>query len=168
MNSHAGVKWTDEMDAKMKLLAENGATAQGISDAFARDDAILVSRNAIIGRTHRLIDSGRLKREVSVSAHQRRERKPKPARTHPWRKKAPFVEENMQKQCDPIVFPEGGVLLVDLGPLPPAAEHCRWPLGAERDKAQLFCGQPPAEGLPYCPRHARACYTPNYPRRTAR
>jgi GcrA cell cycle regulator len=50
---------------------------------------------------------------------------------------------------------DGQLTVVDLTPT-----SCRWPTGNPRDlKTFRYCGEP-ANGCPYCDRHARLAYLP--------
>jgi hypothetical protein len=50
---------------------------------------------------------------------------------------------------------DGRLTVVDLEP-----SSCRWPTGNPRDlKTFRYCGEP-ANGSPYCERHARLAYLP--------
>jgi hypothetical protein len=54
---------------------------------------------------------------------------------------------------------DGRLTVVDLTPT-----SCRWPTGNPRDlKTFRYCGKP-ANGCPYCERHARLAYLPRLPR----
>jgi GcrA cell cycle regulator len=46
-------------------------------------------------------------------------------------------------------------------------ERCRWPISSPGEKDFCFCGNPPLEGLPYCPGHTRLAYTPGSRQRRA-
>ena len=41
-------------------------------------------------------------------------------------------------------------------------QHCRWPLGAEKERALLFCGEPSALGKPYCAEHCKVAFRPTF------
>jgi GcrA cell cycle regulator len=54
---------------------------------------------------------------------------------------------------------DGKITVVELTP-----SSCRWPTGNPRDlKTFRYCGEP-ANGSPYCQRHARLAYLPRLPR----
>ena len=37
---------------------------------------------------------------------------------------------------------------------------CRYPLGAPKEPATLYCGEPAVPGAPYCASHCEVCYAP--------
>jgi GcrA cell cycle regulator len=39
-------------------------------------------------------------------------------------------------------------------------ERCRWPISTPGAEDFCFCGNPPVDGLPYCPGHTRLAYRP--------
>lgn len=156
------MNWTEDMLARAIHLYEAGYSASGISIKFA-EDKIYFSRNAISGCIDRLITKGRLTKRGNPSHRSTklmRAAKPKPARTHAL--KTPIVLAPtlpIAKPAEAVFEPKNAVTLLDLGPLPPIAEKCRWPLGDVMDKAKLFCGDRPVDGFPYCVVHHAASYS---------
>jgi GcrA cell cycle regulator len=47
-------------------------------------------------------------------------------------------------------------------------ERCRWPISTPGAADFRFCGNRPAEGLPYCAGHTRLAYRPGSRQRVAR
>ncbi|MCF8495604.1 MAG: GcrA family cell cycle regulator [Alphaproteobacteria bacterium] len=133
------MSWTqDRVDLLTKLWGE-GKTAAEIAQTLGG-----VTRNAVIGKAHRLELSGRIspiqqnkilppKKNASS-----REALPKPVAQASVR----VSERNAPK-----------VQLTDLGP-----RMCRWPLGDPREENFGFCGCDSLGGLPYCADHAKLAY----------
>lgn len=122
------MSWTDERVALLKKLWGEGKTAAEIAQALGG-----VTRNAVIGKAHRLKLSNR------VSPIQQNKKTVIPAAPKIERKiAAPVFDEN--KKC---------VDMMSLGP-----RSCRWPHGDPREEKFGFCGDAIVPGLPYC---ARAC-----------
>ncbi|MDR3510646.1 MAG: GcrA family cell cycle regulator [Caulobacteraceae bacterium] len=107
-----------------------------------------VTRNAVIGKVHRLGLGGR----VSASAPSGHARRPayraRPARAR--RASRPPIAPQAPRA------PEAPGLIVDLVDL--GAHACRWPIGDPKHAGFTFCGRP-ADG-PYCPAHAAASVQP--------
>lgn len=128
------MSWTDERVALLKKLWVEGKTAAQIAKELGN-----VSRNAVIGKAHRMKLSNRL------SPIQQNNKKP--AVKPPPEKKIKIFREDVADET------ANRIPLVDLSP-----QQCRWPVGDPRDEDFGFCGGPSAEGLPYCARHAKTAY----------
>lgn len=124
--------WTDERVSLLKKLWGEGKTAAEIAKVLGDG----VTRNAVIGKAHRLKLSTRL------SPIQQNTRPVNKAEAPKIRKAAPRVD-----------FKGNCVKMVDLTP-----QMCRWPNGDPQEETFSFCGCQIVEGLPYCPEHARAAY----------
>lgn len=137
--------WQHNATVLLTRLFKSGFTASQMADRLNRDFKTSVTRNAVIGRLHRM----GLKRGCSPSAvgalgHRGKKlRRSKPQASGVSPKPRPeFMIEPLPK-CR--VMPETLVALVDLEP-----HHCRWPYGEPKTAAFGFCGQPRISG-PYCP-----------------
>lgn len=132
------MSWTDERIALLKKLWGEGKTAAEIANKLGG-----VTRNAVIGKAHRLKLSNR------VSPIQENKKKPAPApqsaAPRPAEKK---VQKSLEQDNSRKAIP-----LSDLG-----ARMCRWPMGDPREQNFGFCGGPQMEGLPYCAHHAKIAY----------
>jgi GcrA cell cycle regulator len=137
------MSWTDERIEQLKSLWTEGLSASHIAKVMGG-----VSRNAVIGKVHRLGLAGRacaprgerLRLPSSVK-HAARVRIPEP----------PIVEE------DPVVLEDGSFATV----LTISDRMCRWPIGDPADNEFHFCGRKPKLGSPYCEAHARKAYQPH-------
>lgn len=135
------MSWTDERVALLKKLWGDGRTAAEIARALGSG----FTRNAVIGKAHRLKLSSRLS-PISSSMP-----KSKPANTqrhHVPRAKTP--------PPPPVKIDVKGIKLIDL-----KERMCRWPLGDPQDPDFKFCGCNTVPGLPYCADHARMAYQVN-------
>jgi GcrA cell cycle regulator len=101
-----------------------------------------VTRNAVIGKAHRL----ELSRKRSANGHA----KPKPSG---WHRKKPVIAMIARPPLEPPPepAPEGGVLLVDL-----ERHHCRWLISEPSE--MLFCGAGKEPGFSYCLLHVKLAY----------
>lgn len=130
------MSWTDERVALLKRLWCEGKTAAEIAKELGN-----VSRNAVIGKAHRLKLSNR------VSPIQQN-KKPAVATGKP---QTQAVEIKVHKA--PAQDNQKSIPLLDL-----KANECRWPLGDPRDQGFGFCGCRSIAGLPYCGEHAKLAY----------
>ena len=129
------MSWTEERVALLKQLWGEGKTAAEIAKALGEG----VTRNAVIGKAHRLKLSSRLS--------------PIQQNTKPAAKsaaEAPKIKKAAVRQPE---FKGKGVKMVEL-----EARMCRWPNGDPREENFSFCGCETVEGLPYCETHVRAAY----------
>ncbi len=127
------MSWTDERVALLKQLWGEGKTAAEIAETLGG-----VTRNAVIGKAHRL----KLSNRVSP-IQQNDNQKPAPAPE----KKPVVVEKVAAKPAG------GGVKMADL-----KDKMCRWPIGDPKDPDFRFCGDSSIPGMPYCQEHARMAY----------
>lgn len=127
------MSWTDDRVKLLKQLWGEGKTAAEIAKELGG-----VTRNAVIGKAHRL------KLNSRVSPIQQNVKK-----TKAERKENTFKPTPVRK----IEFKGIGIKLKDL-----ETDMCRWPSGDPKDKDFVFCGCKKVEGLPYCPEHCKAAY----------
>jgi GcrA cell cycle regulator len=125
------VTWTDDQVKLLEMLAHEGWSCRQIGDQLG------VSRNAVIGKLHRLGptvvqgDSGL-------------------ARPAPWRH--PRYKRHRVAKPKPVAPPyrppklNQRVTVFEL-----TATTCRWPLTASWPF--YFCGAVTEDGCPYCPEH---------------
>jgi hypothetical protein len=111
-----------------------------IADRLSSEFRVTVTRNAVIGRCHRLD----LPRRVAPLPPRARKKVEKPMTVKHIRVDAPIVPEM------PAADPAAGLTLLQLSP-----GSCRWPLGElmKTRPPYLFCGKVVRFGTPYCPVH---------------
>jgi GcrA cell cycle regulator len=161
------MSWTDERVETLKKLWADGLSASQIAAELGG-----VTRNAVIGKVHRLGLSGRAKSPSSAAA---RPRKPRGA-SHMLRVSrssmrgntalAHAYEIDLEPELEPIdnVIPLGQRRsLLEL-----TEETCRWPIGDPGTADFFFCGGPTVTSLPYCAYHSRVAYQPANVRRDRR
>ncbi len=133
------MSWTNERVALLKKLWGEGKTAAEIAKELGG-----VTRNAVIGKAHRLKLSNR------VSPIQQNTKKMvRLADERPVIKK-PIIA---QRPMTAPVIKVKGVKMVDL-----REKMCKWPIGDPKDSNFHFCGCDGVPGLPYCPDHAKMAY----------
>ncbi|MDR6288482.1 MULTISPECIES: GcrA family cell cycle regulator [Inquilinus] len=140
------MSWTDERVTQLRQLWGNGKSASEIAEILGG-----VSRNAVIGKAHRLELSGR---------------------PSPIKRKEDEEEETVVavETAAPVAAkvavrpaPErksGGATILNL-----TERMCKWPIGDPRDKDFHFCGKAAHGNLPYCAEHAAIAYQPPGKRR---
>ena len=144
------VNWSDDRVEQLKNLWTEGLSASQIARALGG-----VTRNAVIGKVHRLGLAGR----ASPSARTERPRLPMAPKVPSVRTQmvaAPVVEE------DPLTLSDGSHATV----LNISDRMCRWPIGDPAATEFHFCGHSPKSGSPYCEAHARKAYQPQQARRS--
>lgn len=135
------MSWTDERVAILKKLWGEGKTAAEIAKELGG-----VTRNAVIGKAHRLKLSSR------VSPIQQNTKKvAKKVEEKPVVRKIKAVKP----KPEPVVSKPVGELY-QLSEL--KERMCRWPEGDPRDDTFGFCGDKTVAGLPYCCEHAKVAY----------
>ncbi len=161
------MSWTDERVETLKKLWTDGLSASQIAAELGG-----VTRNAVIGKVHRLGLSGRAK---SPSAAPPRARKPRP-HSHLLRVPRPSLRGNtaLAHAYEIDVEPEPEVIdnVIPLGQrrslLELNEETCHWPIGDPGSADFFFCGGRTVSGLPYCAHHSRIAYQPPNARRDRR
>jgi GcrA cell cycle regulator len=156
--------WTEERVEQLKKLWADGLSASQIAAQLGN-----ITRNAVIGKVHRLGLSGRAK---SPSSSAPRPRKPRSA-SHMLRISRPSMRGNtalahayeMELEPDPVpydnVIPIGQRrTLLELN-----EDTCRWPIGDPGSAEFFFCGGNTVTSLPYCAYHSRVAYQPAGSRR---
>ena len=155
--------WLDE--AKVALLKQLYAEGHSASHIAARIGG--VSRNAVIGKAHRLglVGNAPLQRKMSQRSRSERnaikkKRWRRPMSPRQNRVAELFASEPFAPAPEIIFIPENErKTLVELGD-----RECRWPLGDPKEPSFGFCGRPQEPGLSYCRGHAKVAYQPPVPR----
>lgn len=143
------MSWTDERVAILKKLWGEGRTAAEIAKELGG-----VTRNAVIGKAHRLKLSSRVspiqqnnkKSTKSVETKKVTAKKKAPA------KPAPRTKTKTNIDADKIMAGDG-FSLAEL-----REKMCRWPIGDPKDEDFKFCGCKAVAGIPYCAEHAKVAY----------
>ena len=162
----AGATWTDERVELLKKLWTDGLSASQIAAELGN-----VTRNAVIGKVHRLGLSGRAKdaKPAGAAARPRKATRapsaPAPIAPQPHNNNVVMAPIPLQAVAaeEPVVFAEDEiaipmserVTIMDL-----RESMCRWPMGDPTKPEFRFCGARSITGLPYCTHHARIAYQP--------
>ena len=168
------LSWTDERVELLRKLWLEGLSASRIAAELAGG----VTRNAVIGKVHRLGMSGRVKAPAVVANNQRRTGKPAadPSRQPLQRGPSMPVRGNVALAMHPRQMPAPQPYRSSGDNVVPMTENvtimelresmCRWPVGDPSSTEFRYCGgkAPIGEG-PYCTFHSRMAYQPAQDRR---
>ena len=156
--------WTDDRVGALKKLWLEGQSASQIAKQLGGG----VTRNAVIGKVHRLGLSGRAtpSQPARTAAATFRTARPRPAPAAPAQPSAPRRLEAVQPKPIqataqvPVAMPDlpGTATVMTLG-----AHMCKWPIGDPSSNEFSFCGRRASESV-YCVEHARVAYQPQVKR----
>jgi len=167
------MSWTDERVELLRQLWLDGRSASQISAQLGHG----VTRNAVIGKVHRLGLAGRAKAPSSAASPPRAasapRMAPRPASNGPRAvvrgatalalATEPALDTRPVFMEDDVVVPMSlRVTIIDL-----KEAMCRWPLGDPTSSEFRYCGSPSASG-PYCAHHGKLAYQPVQDRRRER
>lgn len=166
------MSWNDERVEQLKKLWSEGLSASQIASRLGG-----VTRNAVIGKVHRLGLSGR----ATTSRMKSHRPRPRAANNLPGNKRmvakgnrfppAPNSPLQMIYQAEPYMpsAEELEIPLAERKTIQTLQEcHCRWPIGDPQMADFHFCGKQKVPGLPYCEFHARRAFQPPQARRRER
>ena len=140
------MSWTPERENKLKELWDKGHTASQIAGLLGN-----TTRNAVIGKAHRLNLQARSKSKKSVSKTNAENNNSTETKTQKLGRKARFkallLDKNFEQE-NPKKLEE----LTD--------EACRWPIGHPYEEKFYFCGRKPMEKFPYCKLHVLYAFQP--------
>ena len=167
--------WTDELVEQLLKLWQQGLSAADIARELGHD----LSRNAVIGKIHRLRAAGKAvaRRENDNRGKARAGTKSTRAGTPRESRQttaahnntaaataqavamkaqpAPQAQSAPEKQLKVVSAEEG--LVKDIMDL--THHSCRWPIGTPGEDNFAYCGRRAADGGPYCRHHAAVAYT---------
>ncbi|MHC5306400.1 GcrA family cell cycle regulator [Bartonella sp. LJL80] len=182
------MNWTDERVELLKKLWSDGLSASQIAAQLGG-----VSRNAVIGKVHRLKLSGRGKttkttprakkvaetvvNNTTTAARPSRVASAAPAASAPRTTarsvgatalKMEFVadavsEVEMRPSADVVVPMSRHLSLLQL-----SENTCKWPIGDPLSEDFYFCGADSGDAGPYCAFHAKVAFQPASERRRVR
>ncbi len=159
--------WTDDRVDLLKKLWAEGLSASQIAGRLGS-----VTRNAVIGKVHRLGLSGRATTS-RMKSHRPRQRMAakRMAKSRYATIGNPALRALYNAETN-VYLPPTEELVI------PVAERksiqtltevtCRWPIGDPQNTEFHFCGKNKVPGLPYCEFHARRAFQPPQSRRRDR
>ena len=140
------MSWTDEKVSKLKELWGKGNTASQIAEIIGG-----ISRNAVIGKAHRLNLSAKIKTRTATSSKNFDENV-KENNVHSKKgRKSRFKSLIIEKDFEP----ENPKQLEELD-----ENSCKWPIGHPNEKNFYFCGRSSLKDFSYCKLHLLYAYQP--------
>ncbi|NTF30805.1 GcrA family cell cycle regulator [Rhizobium skierniewicense] len=176
------MNWTDERVERLKRLWAEGLSASQIAAQLGG-----VSRNAVIGKVHRLNLPGRAKAGGTVATSRPATKRPAvatpsaaPRAANTFQARAATPRPTVRTATSNDQDADTG-RVVDYVPVNTAAlptslrltltelteRTCKWPVGDPLKDDFHFCGCDASESSPYCKFHAKMAYQPVSERRRA-
>jgi GcrA cell cycle regulator len=151
--------WTDERVELLKKLWQDGLSASQIAKQLGG-----VTRNAVIGKVHRLGLSGRATPSKPARTVFKAPRPARPAAAAPSAPRRLAEPVSQQVQPTPVRYVDetpGSATVLTLG-----AHMCKWPIGDPSLDSFTFCGRRSSDG-PYCMEHSQVAYQPSQAKKRA-
>jgi GcrA cell cycle regulator len=140
------MSWTEEKVAKLKELWGKGNTASQIAEIIGG-----ISRNAVIGKAHRLNLSAKIKTRTATTnqnfENSSEEKNVSIRRTRKSKFKSLLIDKDFE--------PENPKQLEELD-----ENSCKWPIGHPDESSFYFCGRSSLKDFSYCKLHLLYAYQP--------
>ena len=140
------MSWNEEKVNKLKELWGKSHTASQIAEIIGG-----ISRNAVIGKAHRLNLSAKIKTRTAISnqnfENSKEQKNIKSNRGRRSKFKSLIIEKDFE--------PESPKQLEELD-----ENSCKWPIGHPDEKSFYFCGRSSLKDFSYCKLHLLYAYQP--------
>ena len=141
------MSWTEEKVAKLKELWGKGNTASQIAEIIGG-----ISRNAVIGKAHRLNLSAKIKTRSAASNEN--------FNNSVGNKNSKLINKGRRSKFKSLLIdkdfePENPKQLEELD-----ENSCKWPIGHPNENNFYFCGRTSLKDFSYCKLHLLYAYQP--------
>ncbi len=140
------MSWNDEKVQKLKELWGKGSTASQIAEIIGG-----ISRNAVIGKAHRLNLSSKIKTRNASSSQNFDNSSEENSSKQRRGRKSKFQSLIIEKDFEP----ENPKKLEELD-----ESSCKWPIGHPEEQSFYFCGRSSLKDFSYCKLHLLYAYQP--------
>jgi len=141
------MSWTEDKVESLKKLWGSGKTASQIAEIIGG-----ISRNAVIGKAHRLNLSAKIKTRTATSNQTfNNSTNEKNIQAVKRGRKSKFKSLIIEKDFEP----ENPKQLEELD-----ENSCKWPIGHPDEKSFYFCGRSSLKDFSYCKLHLLYAYQP--------
>jgi GcrA cell cycle regulator len=140
------MSWNEEKVQKLKELWGKGSTASQIAEIIGG-----ISRNAVIGKAHRLNLSSKIKTRNASSSQNFNNSSEENSSIQRKSRKSKFQSLIIEKDFEP----ENPKKLEELD-----ESSCKWPVGHPEEKSFYFCGRSSLKDFSYCKLHLLYAYQP--------
>jgi len=140
------MSWNEEKVNKLKELWGKGSTASQIAEIIGG-----ISRNAVIGKAHRLNLSSKIKTRNTSSSQNFDNSSEENSSKQRRDKKSKFQSLIIEKDFEP----ENPKKLEELD-----ESSCKWPVGHPEERSFYFCGRSSLKDFSYCKLHLLHAYQP--------
>jgi len=140
------MSWNEEKVEKLKELWGKGSTASQIAEIIGG-----ISRNAVIGKAHRLNLSSKIKTRNASSSQNFDNNSEENSSKQRRGRKSKFQSLIIEKDFEP----ENPKKLEELD-----ESSCKWPVGHPEEESFYFCGRSSLKDFSYCKLHLLYAYQP--------
>ena len=140
------MSWNEEKITKLKALWGNGSTASQIAEIIGG-----ISRNAVIGKAHRLNLSSKIRTRNASSSQNFDSNFEENNSKNKQVRKSKFKSLLIEKDFEP----ENPKKLEELD-----EGSCKWPVGHPEEISFYFCGRSSLKDFSYCKLHLLYAYQP--------
>ena len=140
------MSWNEEKVKQLKELWGKGSTASQIAEIIGG-----ISRNAVIGKAHRLNLSSKIKTRNPSSSQNFDNSSEENSSKQKRGRKSKFQSLIVEKDFEP----ENPKKLEELD-----ESSCKWPIGHPEEQSFYFCGRSSLKDFSYCKLHLLYAYQP--------